>query len=384
MMSNTKKITCDCGNTNPKKLNYFPIASEVKAELYFCKNCNSIFTYQKNNKIKTRKQRISCDANWGNIRHGKGARLNNNINFFESLVPENSFLDTLDIGSNRGHFIKWLIKNKKIKNLYAIESDSRVFKETKLPSKVIYKNIRFESYKAEKNKYSFIYNSHTLEHFKSPFSMLKKCFEILKENGFMFLEVPNSEVIKNKDNVEEYFIDKHHYHFFYDGLLYKIKEIGFEVIKDDNNNYNLTFLLKKNLNKNHKSLRKKIYNFKECAKAIKNYERMLISNRKKLKEKCRKINALCSKQKVAIWGCSRIFDASIQYGGLNVNNIQFLIDNNINNILKSVEGLNIYDKAILHEKDIDAVIVMARSSKKEIINNARDFGIRHVFSIDQF
>ena len=43
--------------------------------------------------------------------------------------------------------------------------------------------------------------------------MLKKCFEILKENGFMFLEVPNSEVIKNKDNVEEYFIDKHHYHF---------------------------------------------------------------------------------------------------------------------------------------------------------------------------
>ena len=36
MMSNTKKIICDCGNTNPKKLNYFPIASEVKAELYFC------------------------------------------------------------------------------------------------------------------------------------------------------------------------------------------------------------------------------------------------------------------------------------------------------------------------------------------------------------
>ena len=39
----------------------------------------------------------------------------------------------------------------------------------------------------------------------------------------MFLEVPNSEVIKNKDNVEEYFIDKHHYHFFYDGLLTKNK-----------------------------------------------------------------------------------------------------------------------------------------------------------------
>ena len=48
----------------------------------------------------------------------------------------------------------------------------------------------------------------------------------------------------------------------------------------------------------------------------------------------RKINALCSRQKVAIWGCSRIFDATIQYGDLNVNNIQFLIDNNINNILK--------------------------------------------------
>ena len=47
-------------------------------------------------------------------------------------------------------------------------------KKTKFPSNVIYKNIRFESYKAEKNKYSFIYNSHTLEHFKSPFSMLKK------------------------------------------------------------------------------------------------------------------------------------------------------------------------------------------------------------------
>ena len=70
-------------------------------------------------------------------------------------------------------------------------------------------------------------------------------------------------------------------------MLYKIKEIGFEVIKDDNNNYNLTFL-KKNLNKNHKSLRKKYITFKECAKAIKNYERMLISNRKKLKENAEK------------------------------------------------------------------------------------------------
>ena len=45
MMSNTKKITCDCGNTNPKKLNYFPIASEVKAELYFCKNCKARCVY---------------------------------------------------------------------------------------------------------------------------------------------------------------------------------------------------------------------------------------------------------------------------------------------------------------------------------------------------
>lgn len=384
MMLDTNKVTCDCGSNDAVNMNYKPVGSENKTRLYFCNDCNSILSKQQTNIIRSRKQRISCDANWGNIRHGKGARLKKNVSFFKDVIPKSYFSNVLDIGSNRGHFINWLINNHDPANIHAIESDVIIYKETPLPTYVKYINNRFENYEYEHNKFSFIYNSHTLEHLENPYTMLKKCHRILMDNGYMFLEVPNTEIIEDKDNLEEYFIDKHNYHFFLNGLKLKLNQIGFDIIKESlNNKYNISFVVKKNKNI-IKDLRKSKNNIQEHLKSIKNYEISLKENRKKLKEICKKINNLCSRQKVVIWGCSRILDAALKYGALEKSNIQFIIDNNISNILSEINGLKVFNSSILHEKDIDVVIIMARSSKNEIIESARSFGIRHVFTMDQF
>jgi len=383
-MLNTKSFICDCGSHNIIDTHYTPIGSEKETKLFFCRDCNSFLSRSKRIKKMNRKRSISCDANWGNIRHGKGARLKKNISFFYDVIPEASYSNILDIGSNRGHFINWLKNKYNPKRITAIESDSIVYKETKLPFGVKYINNRFENYEFSDN-FSFIYNSHTLEHFENPYSMLKKCYKILRNDGYMFLEVPNSEIINKQDNLEEYFIDKHHYHFFSDGLKLKLKQIGFDIVKESiNDQYNISFVVKKNKKSIPEITQENKNNIEDYLKKIKEYEFLLKKNRKKLKETCKKINDLCSRQKVAIWGCSRILDAALKYGELNNTNIEFVIDNNISKILKETNGLEVFSSSVLYERDIDVVIVMARSSKEEIIQSARSYGIRHVFGIEQF
>ena len=386
MMSNiSQNFSCDCGNTSVISLNYQPLGSEINANLYHCNDCETILSQRRTLLVKSRKKSISCDANWGNIRHGKGARLSQNISFFDKIISKQCLLDVLDIGSNRGYFVKWLINTHQCKNIYAVESDEIVYKETILPNKVKHINDRFENISFKNNKFTFIYNSHTLEHLDKPYSMLKKCYEILNNNGYMFLEVPNSEIVNDPLNLEEYFIDKHHYHFFPRGLKKQILKLGFEIVKESIDDvYNISFLLKKNKKINNEKKYFENINKKEKKYCIKSYANTLTNNRKKLEEVCAKINNLCARQKVAIWGCSRIFDASVKYGNLDTKNINYIIDNNISKILDESHGIKIYDNSILKEQDIDVVIVMARSSKKEIVESARSFGVRHVFTMEQF
>ena len=55
--------------------------------------------------------------------------------------------------------------------------------------------------------------SHTLEHLKSPNEIFFKIKSTLKSDGILYIEVPNIEFLKQSDIVEEWFIDKHLYHF---------------------------------------------------------------------------------------------------------------------------------------------------------------------------
>jgi len=124
--------------------------------------------------------------------------------------------EILEIGGSNGKFAKIVISSsKKIKNWTILEPN---------PTKNIDKKIKviktlFNEKIGINNKYDTIVHSHTLEHFYSPFTSLKKIHNLLKQGGVQIFSVPNLYAWLKRDmpnalNFEhsifltEYFIDK--------------------------------------------------------------------------------------------------------------------------------------------------------------------------------
>lgn len=92
------------------------------------------------------------------------------------------------------------------------------------------------------NKYDFIIIADVLEHLRNPFLTLKKCSELLKEDGRIIISVPNlahNVIIANLLNDEfEYkdtgLLDRTHVHFFtYHSLKKMIAETGLKIIEEN-------------------------------------------------------------------------------------------------------------------------------------------------------
>ena len=62
---------------------------------------------------------------------------------------------------------------------------------------------------------------------------------------FCFLEVPNIEVISHPNNTEEFFIDKHNFHFTNETIDAYLSKCGFEVIHRRADELNVSVFAKK-------------------------------------------------------------------------------------------------------------------------------------------
>jgi len=120
----------------------------------------------------------------------------------KNLDKKKKLNSILDIGAGAGKLIEEFI-SKDIKT-YAIESDETMIKHM---SKNININIiNFNNLFDEENyqKFDLIMMSHVFEHINNPIEYLYKLYKIIKEDGYLFIEVPNeteelvSHYIKNK------------------------------------------------------------------------------------------------------------------------------------------------------------------------------------------
>ena len=105
----------------------------------------------------------------------------------------------------------------------------------------------------DNQKYDIIILSHVIEHFKEPKEILLKIKSMLNENGFIYIEVPNSPIInqsKNQCSYEtliKYLTTTHTVNFNMDNLKAFAKNCGLKIIKFQYNDYNA--------NKNNQKLR---------------------------------------------------------------------------------------------------------------------------------
>ena len=90
-------------------------------------------------------------------------------------------------------------------------------------------------------KYDIIILSHVIEHFKEPKEILLKIKSMLNDNGFIFIEVPNSP-LKNQCSYEtliKYLTTAHTVNFNMDNLKAFAENCGLKIVKYQYNNYNV-------------------------------------------------------------------------------------------------------------------------------------------------
>lgn len=381
-MSSIIDQACDrCGTVALSAL-YTPIGTRRGVQVALCQQCGLVQSIQTISTPSERIQSLSCDADWGNVRHGKGARLNSAITFISDHVVWPHLRRVLDVGANRGDFVLWIAEHSSNAEIIAVEPDVNVLNAYREVPRINTIVGRFETVELIA-PFDFIYCSHTLEHAQSSRKMLERLRDLLGDQGLLYLEVPALEAISKSGIVEEYFIDKHTFHFDRKGLREWVSELGLCVVAENDSHdlYNITLLLKRG--EQHPSFCNS-ERVEHNRKLIHNYLKQLEANRKILKYMVeQQLRPLATRQRVAYFGAGRIFDALVKYGGLDPHSVHVLVDSYLHGKVPEIHGLPIEKPAALKQFEPQVCVVLGRSAEDQMRAVAIRHGIRHVITFSE-
>ena len=122
-------------------------------------------------------------------------------------------LALLDVGSNRGSFAKAFLDAAPNAHVTAVEPDERFADSCAGLPRTELIQARIEDVALADASFDIVHSCHTIEHLAHPFAALKDHARVLKPGGLLVLDAPNIALIGGDDILEEWFIDKHLYHF---------------------------------------------------------------------------------------------------------------------------------------------------------------------------
>lgn len=137
----------------------------------------------------------------------------------EKLDILNNF-EILDVGAGHGYIIDAL-KNKfpNIKT-YAVEIDTQMHDTLSKKADHVISSWR----DITNTKFNLIVISHVLEHIVNPIEFLFDLKDLLKKNGFIFIEVPNNDDFHKKS------LESHLTVFNKSAIKWLVREIGMEIV----------------------------------------------------------------------------------------------------------------------------------------------------------
>jgi SAM-dependent methyltransferase len=335
---------------------YTPLGSSRNSTVYICDRCGLCQTKQDRNP-NLGSGSLTSDAGYGNVRRAKGVRLDaqkNNLAKALSKLPNGSKI--LDIGSSRGQFLIWCAKNFPDNSYFGIEPDSRFAVTSISDNTAVEISTLLDSKFIGQKKFDFIFCNHSLEHFDDAVANLRVIRSLISETGILWIDVPNLEGIKDPMGLEEFFLDKHTFHFEKLTLTNMLKTVGFQLSSDYSDDLNLAMALKPS---------NPVSDFTYAARVnesdLRAYEEVLEKNRQRLPAISRKMEAATN---AAVYGGGRILDALIKHGSLN--HIQFTIADRYLWESSSVIGIDIRNPEEVVWSEFETVFVLARSSELEI------------------
>ncbi|WP_286033038.1 class I SAM-dependent methyltransferase [Brachyspira pilosicoli] len=237
-MANTCKV---CSSNHYKKIGEIKNIWKEYKDVYQCDECslyfidsptdeeiNSLYKNEYHNNIKNKLFEIAKSK----MRY---ARSLSQFNFIKQTIDLKN-KDICEIGAFDGLLLSLFKKNNNNVFGYELNDDARVYAKKK------YDIDLKENFLESKSKYDIIILSHVIEHFREPKEILIKIKSMLKENGFIYIEVPNSPMTNecSYNMLMRYLNTEHIVNFNMDNLIKFVESVDLKIVRSEYNNYNIS------------------------------------------------------------------------------------------------------------------------------------------------
>jgi hypothetical protein len=216
-----------------------------------------------------------------------------------------------------------------------------------------------------------IHSCHTIEHLRSPAAVLAEHWRTLKPNGLLVIDAPNVELIGSDDIVEEWFIDKHLFHFSAATLANLMHACGFEIIDGPDASDHENLLI---------AARKRPVAARPVLRATRAADHSFTLVTGYIAKRARNLAALShvaieiaslKHKRVALWGAGRLFDALVVQGGFEPKLLALLIDTHLKVHLDERHGVKLSGPEDLPDANPGVIVVMSRAFAGEIAKIAK-------------
>ena len=350
---------------------YQPADSGRAIIVHLCTHCGLVQSLPRADRAPRRAAAVSAGADWGNVRYGKGFRAEACFNLIRAHADLSKPLAALDVGSNRGSFARLFLSAARQAELICVEPDERVAQSVADLARAKLTAARIEEMQFADAQFDVVHSCHTIEHLASPARVLDAHWRALKPGGLLVVDAPNIALIGSTDILEEWFIDKHLYHFSRATLTRLIEAAGFEIVEgpDETDRENLLIAARKR----DFAARPVALDTREVERAeflISNYTANRACNLAVLTHAAAELSRLAPKG-VALWGAGRLFDALVTHGRFNPRLLSLLIDTHLKNHMAERHGVALSGPEALGEKKPGVIVVMSRAFAGEIERAAR-------------
>jgi SAM-dependent methyltransferase len=231
---------CDCPNINNPffeksdvfcscaKVDSVPNESFIHASISFvqCKDCGFVF----NNSFNQEKINEEYKSQSYCLKKIVSPNMSKNLEFIKNKIISHCSTDMelMEIGSGDGVLSCALATN--FHKIYSVDPSIESIKANNIPN--IFHINDFYSYEKTKNtvgKVDIIIFRHLLEHIANPKTFLKDISLSLKDNGLLYIEVPNFQEIFESNRFYDIFHD-HFGYFSEEVLVNALYNLGFKLI----------------------------------------------------------------------------------------------------------------------------------------------------------
>ncbi|HVV27056.1 MAG TPA: class I SAM-dependent methyltransferase [Rhizomicrobium sp.] len=365
-------VCCDFCRNETLAFAYAPDGSTRGLKVHVCTHCGLVQSAPRIARTKDRHAAaVSGGADWGNVRYGKGFRTRNALDAIARHADMAAPLAALDVGSNRGSFARAFLDAAPAAMLTAVEPDERFADSCRDLPRTTLIGARIEDTALAGGGFDIVHSCHTIEHLAAPFAALKDHARVLKPGGLLVLDAPNIALIGGEDIAEEWFIDKHLFHFSARTLSRMIEAAGFSIIawEDPSDPVNLLFIARKT-GAAQDMVEPDAAEAAAAMELLLRYQATRTRNLASLRAAAAELTALAPR-KIALWGAGRLFDLLVREGGFDPHQLSLLIDAHLKPHMEQRHGVALSGPEALDGQAADVVVVMSRMFAGEIADEIR-------------